>query len=70
MRCKKKIKQITKKKKRNLSRIWKTKALETIAYCLSRLLIGYRPYKPGIVVATCNKTPVICIFIPTMTTVY
>ena len=33
--------------------IWKTIesiVLETIAYCLSRLLIGYRPYEPGIVV--------------------
>ena len=31
--------------------IWKTIdsiVLETIAYCLSRLLIGYRPYKRGI----------------------
>ena len=33
--------------------IWKTIesiVLETIAYCLSRLLIGYCPYEPGIVV--------------------
>ena len=33
--------------------IWKTIesiVLDTIAYCLSRLLIGYRPYKPGLVV--------------------
>ena len=33
--------------------IWKTIesiVLETIAYCLSRLLIGYRPYERGIVV--------------------
>jgi len=33
--------------------IWKTIesiVLETIAYCLSRLLIGYRSYEPGIVV--------------------
>ena len=35
--------------------IWKTIesiVLETIAYCLSRLLIGYRPYERGIVVST------------------
>ena len=34
--------------------IWKTIesiVLETIAYCLSRLLIGYRSFKPGILVS-------------------
>ena len=35
--------------------IWKSMesvVLETIAYCLFRLLIGYRSYKPGIVVTS------------------
>ena len=38
--------------------IWKTIesiVLQTIAYCLSRLLIGYGPYKPGIVVTTIKE---------------
>ena len=42
--------------------IWKTIesiVLETIAYCLSRLLIGYRSYEPGIVVGWRDKVTVL-----------